>query len=150
MNDPFSDKVCVVTGAGSGIGRALAVALAKRGAALALSDINSAGLAETQRLIDGKASNRIRADALNVADADAIEHYAPLVRESLGAADYIFNVAGLSRIGAFKETPLSSIEKVMNVNYWGVVRISKSFLPQLLETKGGLINISSLYVLIAV
>ncbi|MEQ8178224.1 MAG: SDR family NAD(P)-dependent oxidoreductase [Amphiplicatus sp.] len=150
MSDPFRDKVCVVTGAGSGIGRALAIALAKRGASLALSDINPAGLAETQRLIDGETSNRIRTDMLDVADAGAIERYAPLVRESLGPADYVFNVAGLSRIGAFKDTPLSSIEKVIDVNYWGVVRMSKAFLPQLLETRGGLINISSVFGLIAV
>ncbi len=150
MINPFRDKVCVVTGAGSGIGRALAVALAKRGAALAVSDINPAGLAETQHLIDGGTSNRIRADVLDVADAGAIERYAPLVRESLGPAGYVFNVAGLSRIGAFKDTPLSSIEKVIDVNYWGVVRMSKAFLPQLLETRGGLINICSLFGLIAV
>ncbi len=150
MSDPFRDKVCVVTGAGSGIGRALALALAKRGASLALSDINPAGLAETLRLIDGGTSNRIRTNTLDVADAGAIERYAPLMRESLGPAGYVFNVAGLSRIGAFKDTPLSSIEKVMDVNYWGVVRMSKAFLPQLLETRGGLINISSIFGLIAV
>lgn len=149
MSDPFHGKVCIVTGAGSGIGRALAVALARRGAALAISDINAGSLAETQELI-ANASNRIRADRLDVADAAAIEQYAPRVREGLGPADYVFNVAGLSRIGAFKDTPLSSIEKVMNVNYWGVVCMSKTFLPQLLETKGGLVNISSVFGLIAV
>ncbi|MEE2691698.1 MAG: SDR family NAD(P)-dependent oxidoreductase [Pseudomonadota bacterium] len=150
MNDTYEGKVCVVTGAGSGIGRALSLALAARGAALAISDIKPDALAETQALIDGKPSNRLRADALDVSDAAAVERYAPLVRESLGPADYVFNVAGLARIGAFKETPLSSIEKVMNVNYWGVVRMSKAFLPQLIETKGGLINISSVFGLIAV
>lgn len=150
MSDPFEGKVCIVTGAGSGIGRALARSLAARGARLAISDIDPDGLAETERLIDGKGSSRLRADILDVGDAEAIERYAPLVRESLGAADYVFNVAGLSRIGAFKDTPLSSIEKVMNVNYWGVVRMSKAFLPQLLETKGGLVNISSIYGVIGV
>lgn len=150
MSDPFESKVCVVTGAGSGIGRALARLLAARGARLAISDIDPQGLAETERLIGGEGSNRIRADILDVSDAAAIERYAPTIRESLGAADYLFNVAGLSRIGAFKDTPLASIEKVMDVNYWGVVRMSKAFLPQLLETRGGLVNISSIYGVIGV
>lgn len=150
MKEAFQDKVCVVTGAGSGIGRALAARLADAGAALALSDIDAAGLDETVRLINGAASNRILRDLLDVADAAAIESYAEAVQASLGPADYLFNVAGLSRIGHFKDTPLSSFEKVMNVNFWGVVRMTKAFLPQLLETRGGVVNISSLYGLIGV
>lgn len=146
----FRDKVCVVTGAGSGIGRALAVNLARQGAALALSDVNETALAETGALIDAKNSNRIRLDKLDVADAAAVAAYAPMIEESLGGADYVFNVAGIARIGAFKETPLSSFEKIMDVNYWGVVRMTKAFLPQLLKTKGGVVNISSLFGLIGV
>lgn len=149
MTNSFHDKLCVVTGAGSGIGRALALDLARRGAALALSDINEEGLEETKALI-GAPSNRMRFDRLDVADADAVARYADTVRESLGPADYVFNVAGLSRMGNFEDTPLSSFEKVIDVNFWGVVRMSKAFLPQLVETKGGLINISSLFGLIGV
>ena len=147
MIEKFKDKVCVVTGAGSGIGRALAVKLAGAGAALAISDINPEGLEETAQMI-GKGSNRIRKDVLDVSDAAAIEPYAAAVKESLGSADYVFNVAGLARIGTFKDTPLDSFEKVMNVNFWGVVRMTKAFLPQLIETKGGVVNISSLFGLI--
>ncbi len=148
MIDIFKDKVCVVTGAASGIGRAVAISLAGKGAALALSDVNEAGLEETRRLLDAPASNRIRADRLDVADAAAIERYAAVVKESLGDADYVFNIAGLTRVGTFEESPLSSFEKIMDVNFWGVVRMSKAFLPQLIATKGGLINISSLFGLI--
>ncbi len=150
MKANFEGKVCVITGAGSGIGRALAVNLAGKGAALALSDIDEAGLEETVSMVEGEKSNRFRRDILNVADAAAIEPYAARVKESLGPADFLFNVAGISRIGRFKDTPLSSFEKVMNVNYWGVVRMTKAFLPQLIETKGGVVNISSLFGLIAV
>lgn len=143
--ESYSGKLCVVTGAGSGIGRAVAIDLARRGAALALSDINEAGLEETRRLIGAPASNRIRIDRLDVADAAAIERYAAAVKESLGPADYVFNIAGLTRVGRFEDAPLSSFEKVMDVNFWGVVRMSKAFLPQLIETRGGLVNISSLF-----
>lgn len=148
MADPFSGKLCVVTGAASGIGRALALNLARRGAALALSDVNDEGLAETAALIGKSASNRMRADSLDVADADGVQRYAETVRESLGDADYIFNVAGLTRIGSFEASPLSSFEQVMDVNFWGVVRMSKAFLPQLIRTRGGIVNISSLFGLI--
>lgn len=145
MKNHFAGKLCVVTGAGSGIGRAVAVNLAGQGAALALSDINEAGLEETKRLIGAPPSNRIRFDRLDVGDADAIERYAAIVKESLGDADFVFNIAGLTRVGRFEETPLSSFEKIMDVNFWGVVRMAKAFLPQLIATKGGLVNISSLF-----
>lgn len=148
MTNPFSQKLCVITGAGSGIGRALALDLAARGAALALCDIDAAGLEETKRLIGSPPANRIRFDRLDVADAAAITDYAETVRTSLGAPDYLFNVAGLTRIGSFEASPLSSFEQIMDVNFWGVVRLAKAFLPQLIETKGGLVNISSLFGLI--
>ena len=148
MTDIFNGKLCVITGAGSGIGRAMAIDLARRGAALALSDINEAGLEETKQLIGAAPSNRTRFDKLDVADADAITAYAATVKESLGDADYVFNVAGLTRVGLFEETSLDSFEKVMDVNFWGVVRMTKAFLPQLMATKGGVINISSLFGLI--
>ncbi len=145
MADPFHGKLCVVTGAASGIGRAVAINLAQRGAALALSDVNEAGLDETRTLIGAVPSNRIRVDRLDVADAGAIERYAVTVNEGLGDADYVFNIAGLTRVGRFEETPLSSVEKIMDVNFWGVVRMTKAFLPQLIATKGGIVNISSLF-----
>jgi NAD(P)-dependent dehydrogenase (short-subunit alcohol dehydrogenase family) len=148
MNEFFRDKVCVVTGAASGIGRAVAVNLARQGASVAISDVNDAGLEETRKLMGDHASNRIRVDRLDVADPDAISRYAQAIKESLGDADYVFNIAGLTRVGRFDETPLSSFEKIMDVNFWGVVRMTKAFLPQLMTTKGGVVNISSLFGLI--
>lgn len=145
MNETFKDKICVVTGAASGIGRATAINLARQGASVAISDVNEAGLEETRAMMGAHASNRIRVDRLDVADADAIIRYAAIVKESLGDADYVFNIAGVTRVGSFEETPLSSFEKIMDVNFWGVVRMSKAFLPQLIATKGGLVNISSLF-----
>ena len=126
----------------------MAIDLAGRGASLALCDIDEAGLEETKLLIGDRASSRIRFDRLDVADADAIERYAETIKTSLGPADYVFNVAGLTRIGSFDASPLSSFEQIMDVNFWGVVRMAKAFLPQLTETKGGVVNISSLFGLI--
>ena len=139
----FSGKVCVITGAGSGIGRALALSLSKAGAHLALSDINEETLAETKAILGS--SNRVMTDRLDVAEADEIAAYADHVKAAMGNADYVFNVAGIARVGSFDESPLSSFETVMNVNLYGVVRMSKAFLGQLKETKGGLVNISSIF-----
>jgi short-subunit dehydrogenase len=145
MSNRFADRICIVTGAASGIGRAVAIALAKEGATLAISDKNAAGLEETRALLGQAGSNRHLVDVLDVADADAIEAYARRTGAALGNADYLFNIAGLTRVGEFADSPLDSFEKIFNVNFWGVVRLSKAYLPQLLETKGGLINISSLF-----
>ena len=146
--ETYHGKVCVITGAASGIGRALAQRLGAAGAMLALSDVDKDGLAETVRLIGGHNSNSILADRLDVADADAIEAYAAHVQASLGAADCVFNVAGLTRLGNFDDTPLASMEKIMDVNYWGVVRMCKAFLPQVKNTKGRLVNVASIFSII--
>ncbi|MEL6362471.1 MAG: SDR family oxidoreductase [Pseudomonadota bacterium] len=144
----FAGKVCIVTGAASGIGRALALQLVASGARVALSDKDTDGLSETVRLAGAEASNSVRQDLLDVTNSEAIRAYAPLVKESLGPADYLFNVAGLTRYGSFAETSLDAHEKIMAVNYWGVVHLCKAFLPQLIEQKGGIVNISSLFGLI--
>lgn len=145
----FEGKVCVITGAASGIGRALALKLAGAGAVLALSDRDEAGLAETAGLAGLTETNRVLIDVFDISNADAIATYAPRVEAALGPADYVFNVAGLSRLGDFEHTPLSSFETVMDVNFYGVVRMSKAFLNQLKSTKGGLVNISSIFGIMA-
>lgn len=147
MTRTFAGKRCVVTGAGSGIGRAMARDLAARGAILALSDIDEAGLAETRELIGG-ADNRHRYDRLDVADRDAIERYAADLASHWGAADFLFNVAGLSRIGEFAATPTAAFDRVMDVNFYGTVDMCRAFLPQLTETGGSIANISSIFGLI--
>lgn len=139
----FKGKVCVVTGAASGIGRALAQNLAASGARLALSDINAEGLQDTVDMIGG--ANQHKVDVFDMADAEAIASYAPDVEAALGPADYVFNVAGLARVGDFRNTPAKSFETVMDVNFYGVVRMSKAFLEQLIKTRGGLVNISSIF-----
>ncbi|MEM8771844.1 MAG: SDR family oxidoreductase [Pseudomonadota bacterium] len=143
----FAGKRCVVTGAGSGIGRALAIDLAARGGWLAVSDVNEEGLAETLALID-QATKRHSLEILDVTDAGAIEDYAASLSRDWGTADWLFNVAGLTRFGPFSQTPAEAFDQVMDVNFQGVVRMTRAFLPQLLQTRGGVVNISSLFGLI--
>lgn len=143
----FKDKVCVITGAGSGMGRELARQLAAQGAVLALSDIDADGLGMTREMVS--AGNRILVDVMDVSDKQAVIDYPAKVEAALGPADYVFNNAGMTRVGDVMNTPLESMEQVIDVNFWGVVRMTKVFLPQLVQTKGVVTNISSLFGLIA-
>lgn len=143
----YRDKVCVITGAASGMGRELALQLSEHGAVLAISDVNAEGLEETRKMIG--AGNQILVDVLDVSDKQAVLDYPAKVEAALGPADYVFNNAGLARVGDVLNTPLESMEKVIDVNFWGVVRMTKVFLPHLLKTKGVVTNISSLFGLIA-
>jgi len=95
------------------------------------------------------AGNRILVDELDVGDKEAILAYPAKIEATLGPADYVFNNAGMSRVGDVMNTPLESMEQVMDVNFWGVVRMTKVFLPQLIQTQGAVTNISSLFGLIA-
>ena len=142
----YRDKVCVITGAASGMGRELARQLSEQGAVLAISDVDTEGLEETRKMID--AGNRILVDILDVSDKQAVLDYPAKVAAGLGPADYVFNNAGLTRVGDVMNTPLESMEQVIDVNFWGVVRMTKVFLPQLHQTKGAVTNISSLFGLI--
>ena len=143
----YHDKVCVITGAASGMGRELAIQLAAQGAVLAISDVNEVGLEETKAMIGG--GNRILVDVLDVSDKQAVADYPAKVEAALGPADFVFNNAGLTRVGDVINTPLESMEQIIDVNFWGVVRMTKGFLPQLLRTKGVVTNISSLFGFIA-
>lgn len=143
----FRDKVCVITGAASGMGRELARQLAAQGAVLAVSDIDADGLEVTREMIGG--GNQILVDVMDVSDKQAVIDYPAKVESALGPADYVFNNAGMTRVGDVMNTPLESMEQVMNVNFWGVVRMTKVFLPQLIQTKGVVTNISSVFGLIA-
>lgn len=141
----FSDKVAVVTGAGSGIGRALAVSLAGRGADLALSDVNEAGLAQTVDRAKALGA-QVRADVLDVSSRDAVSGYAEAVAEQFGVVHQVYNNAGISGGGtAVLESDYATYEKVLEVNLWGVIYGTKEFLPHLIASGDGhVVNISSL------
>lgn len=137
-------KVCVVTGAGSGIGRALALELAKRGARLALSDVSEAGLAETadRARALGAAVHTAR---LDVSDREAFFRYARAVVDELGVVHQLYNNAGVASSGTVLDSDWSEYQRVLGTNLFGVVHGTQAFLPHLIASGDGhVVNISSL------
>jgi NAD(P)-dependent dehydrogenase (short-subunit alcohol dehydrogenase family) len=145
----FSGRTAVITGAGSGIGAALAEALAARGAHLALADISRAGLAATAKRV-ASSGVRVTTDKLNVADPDAPAAYAEKVQADHGGAALVFNNAGIAAGGRFDQLTAEDFDKVMAVNFAGVVRMSRAFLPLLkAEPEARLVNVSSIFGIIS-
>jgi NAD(P)-dependent dehydrogenase (short-subunit alcohol dehydrogenase family) len=141
----FQDKVAAITGAGSGIGRALALDLAGRGCHLALSDINEVGLAETVRQI-GTPGVRVTAQAVDVADRRAVYDWADQVVAEHGKVNLIFNNAGVALGSTIERMSYDDIEWLMNINFWGVVYGTKAFLPHLKASgEGHIANVSSVF-----
>ena len=147
----FSGKTVVVTGAGSGIGRALAVQLAVHGAQLAISDIDEAALAGTVELLPGRDALHFDAQRLDVADREAFAEYARQTAARFGKVDVVINNAGVGgRPLTLDAYDYAEYERVMNVNLWGVIHGSHEFLPHLLANPGShLVNISSIFGLVA-
>ena len=146
----LEDKVCVVTGAGSGIGRALALNLAARGALLALSDIDDAGLATTVDLVHTAGSREVRSDDLDVADREAFASYAASVADHFGRVNVVVNNAGVALAGNLEDLEYPDMDWIIGVNFWGVVHGTKELLPHLIASgEGHLVNISSLFGLVS-
>ncbi len=144
----FSGKVAAITGAGSGIGRALSVRLADKNCALALSDIDPEGLAATVRLVAEKGI-KITSRRLDVSDKDGVYAWADEVVKDHGVCNLIFNNAGISYGSTVEGADYADIERVMRINFWGVVYGTKAFLPHLHASGDGhVVNISSLFGLI--
>jgi NAD(P)-dependent dehydrogenase (short-subunit alcohol dehydrogenase family) len=136
-------KVIAITGAGSGIGRALALGLAARGAKLALSDKDAAGLAETRRLLG---NHHNIAEVFDVRQADGWASFAFAAVQAFGHVDGIINNAGLSVVAPFEDMSEDDFDLVMDVNFRGVVRGTRTFLPLVgAQPKGWVVNISSVF-----
>ncbi|MGW0038383.1 SDR family NAD(P)-dependent oxidoreductase [Gordonia sp. NPDC003376] len=145
----FRDKVVVVTGAGSGMGRDLAVKLARLGAKLAISDLNPSGLEVTENLIR-ETGAPVHSQILNVAEREAVLDYAQAVVAHYGTVNIIFNNAGIAHHGEIERTEFKDIERVMDVDFWGVVNGTKAFLPHIIASGDGhIVNTSSLFGLLA-
>jgi NAD(P)-dependent dehydrogenase (short-subunit alcohol dehydrogenase family) len=140
------DAVAVVTGAASGIGRALAVDLAKLGAQLALADVNSAGLEETRALLG---NTKARTYIVDVSKAAAVEGFAHAVERDFGRASLLVNNAGVALMGTLADVSLEDMEWLIGINFWGVVHGCKFFLPLLQREKDAhIVNLSSVFGLI--
>jgi NADP-dependent 3-hydroxy acid dehydrogenase YdfG len=146
----FAGKVAVVTGAGSGIGQALAIELARSGAKLAISDVDTEGLAGTEERLTAIGAP-VKSDRLDVTEREAVLAYADAVNDHFGKVNQIYNNAGIAFTGDIEVTQFKDIERVMDVDYWGVVNGTKAFLPHLIASGDGhVINVSSVFGLFSV
>ena len=145
----FINKVAAITGAGSGIGRALALNLAGQGCNLAISDVNAAGLKETAEAARQQGV-KVLETVVNVADRAAVYAWADEVVREFGKVNLIFNNAGVAHAGTVEGSDYAEYEWIMNINFWGVMHGTKAFLPYLKATGDGhIINISSIFGLFA-
>lgn len=144
MKRPYENKTCVVTGAAGGIGRELALELARRGARLALSDVNEEQLVVTQRDAE-RLGAEVHATRLNVADHASIYAYAASIETHFGEVHQLYNNAGITGSGELVDMPEALIQRVIDINLLGVLHGSRAFLPRLVKSGSGvLVNISSL------
>jgi hypothetical protein len=145
----FAGKVAVVTGAGSGIGQALAVELARSGAKVAISDVDIEGLGQTEEQLKA-IGTPVKVDRIDVTEREAFLAYADTVNEHFGKVNQIYNNAGIAFTGDIEVSQFKDIERVMDVDFWGVVNGTKAFLPHLIASGDGhVVNISSLFGLMA-
>jgi NAD(P)-dependent dehydrogenase (short-subunit alcohol dehydrogenase family) len=138
-------RIAVVTGAASGIGRATALRLAEKGCALALADIDLAGLEETARQA-ARFGTKVMTERVDVSSSPAVEAFARQVESFHGGAHILVNNAGVVIAGPFAEQRLADLEWLVGINYWGVVYGCHHFLPLLRrQDEGHIVNLSSLF-----
>ncbi len=142
----FQEKVVVITGAGSGIGRALAIQFAQAGARLAISDINESGLAETLRLLPSQAPERVRSYRLDATSWEGFVAHAEEVKRDFGTAHVIINNAGATVVGTVAHTSIEEFRWQLDINMYGVLYGTKAFMPMMLaQREGWIVNISSIF-----
>lgn len=144
----LSGKVIAITGAGNGIGRALALEAAARGALLALSDIKAEPLQETARMVQalgGRAMTRL----VDVAKRDEVDAWAAATAAELGGVDVIINNAGVALLDTLEDVPYEEFRWVFDILFWGVVHGSRAFLPLVRARKGMVVNLGSIHSFIA-
>jgi NAD(P)-dependent dehydrogenase (short-subunit alcohol dehydrogenase family) len=146
----FKGRVAAITGAGSGMGRELAVQLAERGCHVAISDVNEKGLAETAELAK-KHGVKVTTKKVDVASKDAVYAWADEVVRDHGKVNLIFNNAGVALGATVEGMKYEDFDWLFNINFWGVVYGTKAFLPHIKKTGDGhIINTSSVFGLMGV
>ena len=148
--DPIGpDRVAAVTGAASGIGRALALAMSRSGVRLALGDVDEAGLADVVNQVrsqGGVAAGQV----VDVADAAEVQRWATRVADQMGAIHMVWNVAGIINAGEVLQSDLADLHRLLAVDFWGVVHGTTAFLPLIVDAGGGnVVNVSSAFGLIS-
>jgi short-subunit dehydrogenase len=138
----LNGKVAAITGAASGIGRALAINLASHGCSLAISDMNKNGLEDTAGMISGV---KVTTHIVDVADHVQVEKYAADAAKKHGGVDIVINNAGVSLVDMLEDVSYEDYHWLFNINFWGVVHGTKAFLPYLRKRpEGHIVNISSI------
>lgn len=146
----FKDKICVITGAGSGIGAACAKAMAAEGAVIIGADLRMDMLNGVRDAVIEN-GGRMESHQLDVSDRDAIYAFADAVADKHGGADLVLNNAGVAHGATVEEMTIENFEWVMNINFWGVVYGSQAFLPQMLaKGSGHIANVSSIFGLVGI
>jgi butyryl-CoA dehydrogenase len=157
--EQFSGKVAAITGAGSGIGRGLALELAAEGCHLALSDVDDAGLAGTVAMVEQATGDRgsVRAGVkvssarVDVVDREAVDAWAAATGDEFGQVNLIFNNAGVALSANVSVMTYESFRWLMDINFWGVVHGTLAFLPHLRASGDGhVVNISSVFGLLGI
>ncbi len=134
----------VITGAGSGFGRAIATVLAPRGARLVLSDIDEDGLADTRSLVERAGAKEVRTLRCDVRDAEQVEGQAQLADDAFGGADLVVNNAGVAVTGEVGAVPLEDWRWQIDINLWGVIHGCHAHVPRLKRQGSGIVlNVAS-------
>lgn len=146
----FEGSAAAITGAASGIGRALALALSARGCDVALADLDHDGLESVAKEITAAHARRVTIQRIDVADPKQIEDFSAAAIAAFPALNLLFNNAGVALLGRFEEFDESQMAWLMDINFWGVVRGTRAFLPHLASRpQAHIVNISSIFGIIA-
>ncbi len=140
------NKIAVITGAGSGIGRALALELASRGASLSLCDLQPEALEETAKMLESS-DVKVFTRALDVSNLDDMRSFAEETLQTFGAVDIVVNNAGMTlMLNSIEKTDYADFERVLNVNFYGVLYGTREFLPHLRKRpEASLVNVASIF-----
>lgn len=148
MMSTLNGKVIAITGAGNGIGRALALELAAEGAQLSLSDIKAPALEETERMVRALGIT-VSTCIVDVADRNQVEAWAAQAAKEHGGIDIVINNAGVALLDTLEDVPYDEFHWVFNILYWGVVHGTRAFLPHIRQRRGSVVNLGSIHSFIA-